>query len=351
MTVQRITAAEAVARLSTFDAVLDARSPGEFADDHLPGAVNWWVLDDDERREVGTEYKQVAAFEARKRGAAMVARNIARHLEQHAGGLPRTWQPLVYCWRGGQRSGSLAWMLDQIGFRVQVLDGGYKAFRRLVIDELDARPAHLHFRVVAGKTGTGKTRLLQALAARGAQVLDLEGLACHRGSVLGLVPGVAQPSQKAFETVVWQALRGFDPDRPVFVESESRKVGNLRVPEALILRMRASPDVLRVELADDQRVLRLLADYAFFRDDPALFERQLHGLVALRGHETVAHWCALAREGRWAEVNAALMQVHYDPGYLKSMQQNYAGFAQARVVRIADADDAAYDEAAAALWP
>ncbi len=349
MTVQRISAIDAIARLGEFDAVLDARSPAEYALDRLPGAASWWVLDDDERREVGTEYKQVAPFEARKRGAAMVARNIARHLDAHAGPLPRSWKPLVYCWRGGQRSGALAWFLDQVGFRTHVVDGGYKAFRHAVIDELDRLPARFVWQVVAGRTGSGKTHLLQALQRHGGQVLDLEGLARHRGSVLGLLPGEPQPSQKGFETAVWQALRGFDPAQPVFVESESRKVGNLRVPEALMLAMRASPHVIRVELPDDERLRWLLQDYAFFFDDVPLFERQLQALVTLRGRETVQRWCEQARAGQWAEVYGDLMRQHYDPGYLSSMRRNFAGFDQARVLEIARADDAACDAAAAAL--
>jgi tRNA 2-selenouridine synthase len=351
MPVRALTAAEAIERLGEFDAILDARSPAEFALDRLPGAANWWVLDDEERREVGTDYKQVAPFEARKRGAALVARNIARHIEAHTSALPRTWTPLVYCWRGGQRSGALAWFLDQIGFRTHVVQGGYKAFRHEVLKALDSLPTEFRYRVICGKTGSGKTRLLAALRARGAQVLDLEALASHRGSVLGLLPDAPQPSQKAFETSIWQALRGFDPALPVFVESESRKVGNLRVPEALMTAMRASPDAIRVELPDHERVRLLLEDYGFFADQTELFERQLEALVPLRGRETVSAWQTEARAGRWAEVFADLMVRHYDPGYLKSMQQNFAGFAAARELRLARVDDESFIAAAGELWP
>lgn len=351
MALQRITAEEALGSLDAFDAILDARSPGEFALDRLPGAVSWPVLSDDERREVGTEYKQVDPFEARKRGAAMVARNIARHLDAHTESLPRTWRPLVYCWRGGQRSGTLAWFLDQIGFRATVLAGGYKAFRKAVIADLETLPSRLQYRVVCGKTGTGKTHLLAALQRRGAQVLDLEGLACHRGSVLGLHPGRPQPSQKAFETAIWAALRRFDPARPVFVESESKKVGNLRVPEGLILSMRSSPDLIRVELPDVERLRWLMQDYAFFFDDPALFETQLQALVPLRGRAVVDAWIQAARAGDWAGAYSDLMQRHYDPGYLESMQRNFPAFGQARVLEMEQASDSACDRAAAALWP
>jgi tRNA 2-selenouridine synthase len=349
VTVQTLAAAQAMAQLDGFGAVIDARSPGEFAEDHLPGAVNWPVLDDEERKLVGTEYAQVSAFEAKKRGAALVAKNIAAHIERHVMQQGKTWQPLVYCWRGGKRSGSMAWFLDQMGFRTHVLEGGYKAFRAAVIAELDALPPRFAFEVVCGRTGSGKTRLLAALRAAGAQVLDLEDLASHRGSVLGILPGRPQPSQKAFETAVWNALRGFDPARPVYVESESKKVGNLRVPEALIQQMRARGRCLHVEMPDSGRLALLLQDYDFFVSDVELFCRQLDCLLTLRGRETVQAWQAQARAGHVAEVFLELMHTHYDPGYLKSMTANFAGFANARRVSLADGAPETLARAAAEL--
>ena len=234
MTVQTLNAAQTIAQLDTFGAIIDARSPGEFAEDHLPGAVNWPVLDDEQRRIVGTLYVQSSALAARKLGATMVARNIADHLDRWIADKPRDWQPLVYCWRGGQRSGSLAWFLDQIGFRTAKLQGGYKGFRAVVRQDLADWPSRFDFRVLAGRTGSGKTRLLQALAAEGAQVLDLEALAAHRGSILGGLPDQPQPTQKAFDNRLWQALRLLDAARPVFVERESKKIGRLQLPDALV---------------------------------------------------------------------------------------------------------------------
>ncbi len=286
MTVQTLPAREALARLGEFSAIVDARSESEYALDHLPGAVNWPTLNDEERHLVGTIYAQVNPFEARKRGAALAAANIARHIERELLEAPRDWKPLVYCWRGGKRSGSLSLVLDQIGFRVHLVEGGYKAFRSALLEELPGLAQRLAYRVVCGPTGSGKTRLLHALAARGAQVLDLEGLANHRSSVLGLVPGQAQPSQKQFDTRVWQALRSFDPARPVYVESESKKVGNVSVPEALILAMRASP-CIDLRLADDERVALLLEDYDWFVKDPGFFCERLATLTQLRGHAVV----------------------------------------------------------------
>jgi tRNA 2-selenouridine synthase len=349
MSLTRVTGADAAATLDSFDAIIDARSESEFAEDRLPGAVNWPSLHDDERVLVGTRYKQISDFEARRIGAVMVARNIAEHLQRETQDKPREWRPLVYCWRGGKRSGTLAWFLDQVGFRVQLLEGGYKAFRRAVTAELALLPQRLALRVVCGRTGSGKTRLLHALAAAGGQVLDLEGLAAHRGSVLGLLPGQAQPTQKAFETKVWDCLRRFDPSRPVFVESESRKIGQLRVPEPLLERMRRESTCLHVEMPQAARLQLLLEDYAFFADDPGLFCRQLDTLVEVRGRETVAAWQAAARAGRWAEVYAALMEQHYDPMYLKSMQRNFSGFEQATPVEVPAGDEATLRRVALAL--
>ena len=339
MSLARISAAEAASDLAQFSTIIDARSPSEFALDHLPGAVNWPTLDDEQRRIVGTEYKNVAAFDARKRGAMMAARNIAAHIERDVLHQPRDWRPLVYCWRGGQRSGALALVLDQIGFPVQVLDGGYRGFRRVVLDEMERLPATLSYCVIAGRTGSGKSRLLKALAAADAQVLDLEQLAEHRGSVLGLTPGQVQPSQKMFDTRVWTALRGFDAARPVFIESESRKVGNLRVPEALITAMRASP-CLRIDMPAAERVQLLLQDYDFFTRDVATLCTRLDALRTLRGHERIDQWQALARSGDFEVLVRALLEEHYDPIYVASMERNFVHYAQARVLDLQDGGSA-----------
>ncbi len=335
MSLVTITAADAIQRLDSFDALIDARSESEFAEDRLPGAVNWPSLTDEERRLVGTEYKQVSPFVAKKRGAALVARNIAAHIEREVLDKPKDWQPLVYCWRGGKRSGSLALVLDQIGFKVHLLEGGYREYRRAVVADLEQLPLRFDYRIVCGKTGSGKSRLLTALAQQGAQVLDLEALANHRGSVLGLVPGSPQPSQKQFDSRVWNALRHFDPARVVWVESESKKVGELRVPEALIERMRAAP-CLHVELPLEARVALLMEDYDFFVKDVPAFCERLDALRALRGNEVVKAWQEAATAGRIESVVRDLLVTHYDPTYLQSMQRNFAGFAAAELIEPTD---------------
>jgi tRNA 2-selenouridine synthase len=349
VSLRSVSAAEFAADPGRFDAVIDARSPSEFAEDHLPGAVNLPVLDDEERRIVGTLYKQDSALAARKTGAAMAARRIATHIESQLADRPRDWQPLVYCWRGGQRSGSLAWFLSEIGFRTARLDGGYKAFRGLVREQLQTLPTRLQFVVLAGRTGSGKTRLLQRLRLAGEQVLDLEALACHRGSVLGALPDRPQPSQKHFDTALWQTLRSFDTARPVCVESESARIGQLRVPEPLLVRMREHGRVLRVVMPDAGRVALLLQDYAFFADDPEAFCHLLQALVPLQGHERVASWQALARAGQWAELFGRLVAEHYDPLYDRSTRRHYDGLAQAPALALADGTPASLDAAVAAL--
>ncbi len=311
-----------VAELTAFDEVIDVRSPGEFAEDHIPGAINLPVLSDAERERVGTLYKQVSSFEAKKVGAALVSRNIAQHLELHFAGKSKTYRPLVYCWRGGSRSGSMTHILQKIGFDAMQLDGGYKAYRRHVIAELASQPTLFDFRVVCAPTGSGKSRLLQALADQGAQVLDLEVLAQHRGSLLGALPDQPQPAQKFFESAIWHALTRFDPARPVFVESESKKIGALRVPDALIMAMRASP-CLRLEVPLAARVQLLTEDYAHFLHDPTLINSQLARLTELRGQDTVQAWQALANQQAWDQLVATLLEQHYDPAYLKSLSKNY----------------------------
>jgi tRNA 2-selenouridine synthase len=349
MSLTIVEAREAADRLSDFDNVIDARTPGEFADDFLPGALNWPVLDDGERRLVGTLYKQVSALHARKVGAAMVARNVAQHIERHVVDKPREWRPLVYCWRGGQRSGSLAWFLSQIGFRTFQLAGGYKAFRNLVREDLELLPQRLAFHVLAGRTGSGKTRLLLALREQGAQVLDLEALACHRGSVLGGLPDKPQPPQKRFDTLLWQALRALDPARPVFVESESQKVGNVRVPDSLMQRMREHGRCTVVEMGDEARVELLLQEYGFFAAAPERFCRLIDGLVELRGRDTVLRWQRQARAGAWADVFAEMMREHYDPLYLRSMDKHFRHLAQAPRLMLRDGGNDSLEAAAREL--
>lgn len=348
MPVQTLPATEALPRLADFDTIIDARTEDEHALDHVPGAVNWPTLDNAQRIEIGTLYKQVNPFEAKKRGAALSARNIAAHIEREVIDKPKGWRPLVYCWRGGNRSGALATILGAIGFQVTLIEGGYKAWRAALVEDLDRLAPTLSYRVVCGPTGSGKTRLLHALAAEGAQVLDLEGLACHRSSVLGHLPGQPQPSQKRFDSLLWSSLKGFDPKRPVFVESESKKVGNLRVPDSLMDAMRASP-CIDLQLSDAERVALLLEDYDFFVQDPEHFCQRLLALTELRGREVVSGWIERVRAGHTPEVVLELLLQHYDPMYAASIRRNFVQYGQARVQSLDDRSGASMQAAARQL--
>lgn len=331
MSLSTLSAVEVIARLHEFDTVIDARSEDEYAQDHLPGAVNWPTLNNEERRDIGTLYKQVNAFEAKKRGAALAARNIAAHIEREVIDKPKDWKPLTYCWRGGKRSGSLSLILSEIGFRVTLVEGGYKAFRAAVVQDIARWVNGLDWRVICGTTGSGKTRLLQALGEQGAQVIDLEALANHRSSVLGAIPGLAQPTQKRFDTLVWDALRRLDRARPVFIESESKKVGNVAVPTALIEAMRQSP-CLNLVLPDAERVALLLQDYDFFVRDAEHFCDRLQALTEFRGKAVVEGWQASVRAGNIEPVVQALLTQHYDPVYLQSMRRNFRQFEGAQTI-------------------
>ena len=348
MPLTTLSAQDALRQIDRFDAVIDARSEDEYALDHLPGAVNWPTLNNHERHAVGTLYKQVNPFEAKKRGAALAARNIASHIERELLDTPRNWKPLAYCWRGGKRSGSLSLILSEIGFQVTLLEGGYKAFRAAMLEDIAPLANRLDWRVVCGPTGSGKTRFLQALANEGAQVLDLEALANHRSSVLGAIPGVSQPSQKLFDTRIWDALRKFDPQRPVYVESESKKVGNVAVPTALIEAMRQG-SCLSLQLPDTERVALLMEDYEHFVHQREAFCERLDALTQLRGHQVVDAWKAQVRAGDVQSVVQDLLASHYDPVYLHSMVRNFKQFGQARVIEPADRSAASMQALALAL--
>ena len=300
-----------------YDEVIDTRSPAEYAEDHLPGAVNLPSLSNAERAEIGTIYVQESRFLARRLGAAYVARNAAEHLLTHLADKPATYRPLVYCWRGGMRSNSIALIYGQIGWRVGVLEGGWRSWRRLVQQALYEAPFPAPVAVLDGNTGSAKTAILAKVRARGGQVIDLEGLARHRGSLFGLVPGDAQPAQKGFESALAHAMARLDPTRPVLVEAESNRIGELRLPPALWRAMQEAP---RIEIAAPvaARADWLTRAYADISADPEELAVRIAALGPYHARETIAEWQALAGAGDFAPLAARLMQEHYDPRYAKT---------------------------------
>lgn len=296
-----------------FDEIIDVRSPTEFADDHLPGAINLPVLGDAERARVGTIYKQVAPFEARKIGAALIARNVARHLEGPLAARHGGWRPLLYCWRGGQRSGSMAVILSQIGWRAEIVTGGYKCWRNLVVRELETVPASPII-LLDGNTGSAKTEILHLLAARGIQIIDLEGLANHRGSLFG--SRGEQPSQRMFEGRLAHALAALDPDRPVVIEAEGSVIGRCRLPARLWRAMATAPRI-EMHVPAAERARYLVNAYRDLTLDTARLSATLEQLRPYHAAERIMAWQALLQGGDYAGFCEGLMAAHYDPRYAK----------------------------------
>lgn len=303
-----------------FDEIIDVRSPAEFAEDHITNAINLAVLDDAERAEVGRIYHEVGAFEARRTGAAIISRNIARHVTNHFASFDKSYRPFLYCWRGGLRSASMATVLSQIGWRTTVLQGGYKTYRNHVIYELETVPFRYSYRLLAGATGTGKTKLLRQIAEKGHQFLDLENLARHRGSILG--EDGDQPSQRAFESQLLDALARFDPSRPVWVESESRRIGNRFLPAALWRQMQKAEGIL-IRMPMSARVSHLLTEYKHLIAQPQLLPVLLKKLSPRRGKGQFEQWMKQIDSGDWPAFVESLLSVHYDPGYEQSLKRHF----------------------------
>ncbi|MBE9212505.1 tRNA 2-selenouridine(34) synthase MnmH [Plectonema cf. radiosum LEGE 06105] len=323
----------------TYSEIIDVRSSREFAEDRIPGAINLPVLNDAERAEVGTIYKQFSPFQARKIGAAIVSKNISKHLKEHFANKEKNYQPLIYCWRGGQRSASLAMVLSQIGWRVTLLEGGYKTYRNYVRQQLDLLPRQLNYKILCGLTGSGKTHILRKMHQRGFQVLDLEALANHRGSLLGqkwLGESGCQPAQKFFESQLLQVLQKFNPDQTVWVESESTKIGEIHLPHSLWEKMKQSSCV-EIRLPLDARVEFLLREYPHLINNPDILKTKLEKLKYRCGWTKISQWYRMIDNQDWELFVKDMLEYHYDPTYGKSMQVNFARIEE--VVSFADLSD------------
>ena len=303
---------------ASYDAVIDVRSPSEFQDDHIPGAINIPVLSDQERAEVGTLHK-ANAFEGRRLGAALISRNIARHLQEGIlADQPPSFAPLIYCWRGGQRSGALARVMAETGWVVTVLEGGYKTYRGHVLDHLDPLSLQIKPILLQGPTGSAKTHILKAAAEHGVQCLDLEGLARHRGSLLGFEPDQAQPSPRMFDGLIFQQLKQFDLSKPVLIEAESSRIGACHIPKGLWAVMQDAPQIV-IDASLDSRVDFLIRDYPHLIKEPERLDRLIDGMVMRHGHEVTQSWRGLMEDQNWPELVRAFISQHYDPAYQRSM--------------------------------
>ena len=310
-----------------FDEIIDVRSPAEFEEDHISGALNFPVLDNEQRKQVGTVYKQVSAFDARKLGAAMVSANIARHIESHFSEKTKDYRALIYCWRGGQRSGSLSTVLADIGWDASRLYGGYRAYRREVIDGIEQFAGEATFAVLNGYTGAGKTLVLQEIRRQGGQVLDLEGLAKHKGSVFGGDLVSPQPAQKRFESLIFDEVSEFDPGRPVFIEAESAKIGRMNLPNPLWQKMKQS-SVIEIDSPLEARADYLTGDYVEWLGDGDRILITLDRLKGFHSVEKIEGWKAMVAREEWRSLVADLLAEHYDKRYNVSGDGNYAVPAQ-----------------------
>jgi tRNA 2-selenouridine synthase len=331
-----------IQEFSSYALVIDARSPHEYAEDHIPGAVNLPVVDDVEYAEVGTKHRtdQHSAYLI---GVEYSLRNIAAQIKPLISKYTPQDRFLVYCFRGGKRSRLWADNLRTIGFEVDVLAGGWKNYRRWVRAGLESLPRAFSYRVLCGPTGCGKTRVLNELQRQGHQVLELEGLASHRGSLLGDLPGQPQPTQKLFDTMVLDTLRRFDARRPVWLEAESKKIGNLQLPDALYEAMHHS-HVVNVVAPMSERVKLWREDYPHFAADPVAMVRKLEPLKPLVGKETLAEWVQLAEARRVDELFESVMTRHYDPCYARSTRQNYGVKVEEQTVELPSLDQPALAE-------
>ncbi|WP_339743850.1 tRNA 2-selenouridine(34) synthase MnmH [uncultured Maricaulis sp.] len=309
--------------LAGFDLVIDVRSPSEFAEDRLPGAINLPVLSDDERARVGTVYKQVSTFDARREGAALVTRNIGHHLETALAGLPKKSRLLLYCWRGGMRSRSMALVLSAVGWKITLLRGGYRTWRREVVAQLEHSDEPLPFILIDGQTGTAKTAILLELAARGAQIIDLEGLASHRGSAFGDFAAIPQPSQKRFETLLWEQLRSMDLSRPIYLEAESNMVGRRQLPARIWTAMKAAPRIT-ISAPVPARAAYLVEAYPDLAGDAAKLNASLDQLASRHAKTLIAQWRELHAAGDYRELAAELITAHYDAAYNRAREHHGA---------------------------
>jgi tRNA 2-selenouridine synthase len=323
-----------------YDAIIDVRSPAEFAEDHIPGAINLPVLDDAQRAEIGTMFVQRSKFLARRTGAAYVARNIAGHLQTALADRDGGFRPLVYCWRGGQRSAAMATVMEQVGWPVTRLEGGYQTWRRKVVADLYGEEttgdAALNIILLDGYTGSGKTMILGQLSQEGVQTIDLEALADHRGSLFGATR-VPQPGQKLFETRLAEALACLDRTRPIVVEAESSRIGNLTLPPVLWTAMKRAPGIELI-VPIEARVAHVLSEYRAIGADVEALQAALARLPRHHSRETIAGWSAAAQQGRLAELVTDLMLQHYDPAYRRGAAVRRSVVSRITLERLSERD-------------
>ena len=304
-----------------FDTIIDVRSPLEFAEDHIVGAINCPVLSDLERQKVGTIYKKESSFKAKIIGSSLTAKNIAFHIENKFMEKKGSWQPLIYCWRGGQRSKAFSIVLSEVGWRTNQLKGGYKEYRNQVINFLDNIGPKLKITLISGKTGSAKTKILKSIENEGGQILDLEGLANHKGSLLGKIPDLIQPSQKFFESLIFNKIQKLNLKDKIYIEAESSKIGNIHIPKSIWKKMIKSP---RIEISAnvELRAKFLVSDYDYMCNNPTLINPIIKGLKNRLSKELFDEWTNLIDRKKWFDLTKSFLENHYDPSYSSNTIKN-----------------------------
>lgn len=304
-----------------YDTIIDVRSPSEFEIDHIVGAINCPILYDDERQKVGTIYKQISSFKAKIIGSSLSAKNIAFHIEKEFLEKKGSWKPLIYCWRGGQRSKAFSIVLSEVGWRTYQLRGGYKEYRNDIIKYLDNIGMKLKIILISGKTGSAKTKILHSIRDQGAQILDLEGLARHKGSLLGAIPNLKQPSQKFFESLLFYEINKLNLKKNIFIEAESSKVGNVHIPKSIWSNMILSK---RIEVVADvnTRAKFLIDDYQYMCKNPILIKPMIKGLKTRLSNNLIDSWEKLIDEKKWFELTKSFLENHYDSSYASNTIKN-----------------------------
>lgn len=304
-----------------FDTIIDVRSPLEFAEDHIVGAINCPVLSDLERQKVGTIYKKESSFKAKIIGSSLTAKNIAFHIENNFMEKKGSWQPLIYCWRGGQRSKAFSIVLSEVGWRTNQLKGGYKEYRNQVINFLDNIGPKLKITLISGKTGSAKTKILKSIENEGGQILDLEGLANHKGSLLGKIPDLIQPSQKFFESLIFNKIQKLNLKDKIYIEAESSKIGNIHIPKSIWKKMINSP---RIEISAnvELRAKFLVSDYDYMCNDPTLINPIIKGLKNRLSKKLFDEWTNLIDRKKWFDLTKSFLENHYDPSYSSNTIKN-----------------------------
>lgn len=310
----KVISTEEFLTLSKTTPIIDVRSPGEYDHAHIPGALSLPLFSNEERAEVGTIYKQRGRVKAVQRGLEIVGPKMSQ-FSKFALALDSQ-KVLVHCWRGGMRSSSMAWLLETLGLECYLLEGGYKSYRNYILNSFEKS---LKIVLLGGFTGSGKTDLLSILKESGQQVIDLEGLANHKGSAFGSIGLPPQPSNEMFENLLSKEVDSTDSEKVVWIEDESRNVGKVFIPENLWLQMRRAP-LIRIESSFEDRLERLVRDYA--TEESARLEESIAKIEKRLGYDNCKFALEACREGNLKRA-AEICLLYYDKAYASQLGNRF----------------------------